>query len=272
VNAYSIRDVERLLGIRRSLILQFVAIGLLEAPAHAGREPRLSFRDLVLLRTATRLLSLRVPIRRLKLVLRRLRADLPRSIALSSVRIDAVGTHVVLRQGSLVWQLDSGQYLLDFDDDERSPAVFDPEPATCGSPLEHWLRTAEGLEASDVRQAERAYREALRCDPSCIAAYVNLGCLLQQSDRNDEALAVYRQAVSVAPSEALLHFNLGIVLEDLRRLDDAATEYSASLSLDPRLADAHFNLARILEEAGQVRRAIRHLATYRKLTAADRPR
>jgi tetratricopeptide (TPR) repeat protein len=57
-----------------------------------------------------------------------------------------------------------------------------------------------------------------------------------------------------------------VLLEDLEREDEAITAYRTALALDPGLADAHFNLARLQEHAGNTKDALRHLLAYRRLT------
>ncbi|HEX2223738.1 MAG TPA: tetratricopeptide repeat protein [Thermoanaerobaculia bacterium] len=61
-------------------------------------------------------------------------------------------------------------------------------------------------------------------------------------------------------------YNLGVVLQDLERLEEAAESYEAALAADPDLADAHYNLAGVYEALGNPRAAFRHLKAYRKLT------
>ncbi len=62
-------------------------------------------------------------------------------------------------------------------------------------------------------------------------------------------------------------FNLGVVLQDLERLEEAAEAYEAALEADPDLADAHYNLAGVYEALGNPKGAFRHLKAYRALIA-----
>lgn len=265
MSSYTLRDVERLLGLSRAVVQGFVAAGFV-APARGVRnELRFTFQDLILLKTAQGLAAVRIPTRRIKQSLTRLRAALPQGLPLSGVRIVAVGDRIVVQQGSKQWLADSGQYLLDFD---RS-ASAGVEPLPRATPQQDgagdWLQRAGALEASDPDAAEAAYRKALQLDPQFLAAYVNLGCLLQARGQAAAAEQVYRQALARFAREPLLHFNLGTALEDLGRLDAAARAYAQALALDAGFADAHYNLARICEARGRTQEAIRHLASYRRL-------
>ena len=249
----------------------FVDAGLVVPERGEKNEPRFSFQDLILLKTAQGLAAARIPARRLKQSLARLRADLPPSLPLSGVRITAVGGRIVVQQGSSQWHADSGQYLLAFDAEagadgvdalprgpERPASVLDDAAAS-------WLARAAELEAFDAEAAEAAYRSAIACDPDRVAAYVNLGCLLQAHHAPGAAEQVYRLALARFPDEALLHFNLGTALEDEHRPRDASVAYEAALARDAGFADAHYNLARIHEAAGEAQAAIRHFGEYRRL-------
>jgi tetratricopeptide (TPR) repeat protein len=272
MSRYTLRDVERLLGLPRAVVTGFVDAGFVAPERGEHNELRFSFQDLILLKTAQGLAAVRIPTRRITQSLARLRAELPPSLPLSGIRISAVGNRIVVQQGSSQWLADSGQYLLDLD---AAPAqaevatlpkeVLPAPPPAAPDSAAHWLQRATGLEAADPDAAQRAYRKAIELDPGCIAAYVNLGCLLQSRGAHAAAERVYLDAIAQAPSEPLLHFNLGIALDDLHRADDAAHAYEQAIALDADFADAHYNLARVHEVRGRRQDAIRHLAQYRRL-------
>jgi tetratricopeptide (TPR) repeat protein len=275
MSSYTFRDVERLLGLPRPVVQGFVEAGFVVPSRGERNELRFSFQDLILLRTAQGLATVKVPPRRIKQALARLRAELPESVPLSGVRIAAVGSRVVVQQGTSQWQADSGQYLLDLDASPASePDAPSPQPhalpylrplAPSDDSAEHWFARAGEWEATDPKGAETAYRNAIDRKPDFLAAYVNLGCMLQARGDAGPAERAYRAAIARLPDEPLLHFNLGTALEDLRRPDEAAQAYQAAIALDPTFADAYFNLARLCEAQGHAQEAIRHLAAYRRL-------
>jgi tetratricopeptide (TPR) repeat protein len=271
MSAYSFRDVERLLGLSRPVVQGFVDAGFVAPHRGERNELRFSFQDLILLKTAQGLATVKVPPRRIKQALTRLRAELPESVPLSGVRISAVGARVVVQQGASQWQADSGQYLLDLGAPSSSIAdVGDVEPlpqpvARGDDSAEHWFVRAGELEASDASGAEAAYRRAIERQRDFLAAYVNLGCMLQAHGQPAPAERAYRDAIDQLPDEPLLHFNLGTALEDLKRTREAALAYEHAIALDPAFADAHYNLARLYEAQGHPQEAIRHLASYRRL-------
>jgi tetratricopeptide (TPR) repeat protein len=89
-----------------------------------------------------------------------------------------------------------------------------------------------------------------------------LGRLLHIAGRLAEAERVYRSADQPDP---LLAFNLAVLLEDLNREREAIQSYREALTLDPEMADAHFNLARLYERARDPKASLRHLLAYRRM-------
>lgn len=266
MSAYTFRDVERVLGLARPVVQGFVDAGFVAPDRGERNELRFSFQDLILLKTAQGLVTLKVPSRRIKQALTRLRAELPESVPLSGVRISAIGAQVVVQQGASQWQADSGQYLLDLETAQGGEVELLPQPVAPGDDsAEDWFLRAGELEASDPVAAEAAYRNAIERQADFLAAYVNLGCMLQALGDPAPAERVYRAAIGHLPDESLLHFNLGTALEDLKRNRDAVFAYEHAIALDPAFADAHYNLARLHEAQGHQQEAIRHLASYRRL-------
>jgi predicted O-linked N-acetylglucosamine transferase (SPINDLY family)/DNA-binding transcriptional MerR regulator len=118
------------------------------------------------------------------------------------------------------------------------------------------------LEDTDPAAARAAYQACLAADEHHLEARLNLGRLLHLDGRLEEAEKIYRSTQS---GEAILSFNLAVLLEDFERESEAMAEYRQALALDPGFADAHFNLARLHERAGHPKEALRHLLAYRRL-------
>jgi tetratricopeptide (TPR) repeat protein len=269
-NTYTIRSIQEMLGLSRGVIAGLIASGFV-APSRGNRnEYRFTFRDIVVLRTAVELQAAEIPPRRILASLRKLRATLPAELPLSGLRITAVGNDVTVREGRSQWQADTGQLVMDFElaPASGSVAFLQRAPARAVSPpadAAAWFRRAEALETNDRRAAEAAYRRVLAIDPMHADAYLNLGALLCESHRSDEAVALYDEALRRKPHEALLHFNRAIALEDRGDAAAALASYHASLRLAPDLADAHYNAARLHQQLGDAKQAVRHFNAYRRL-------
>lgn len=279
IGPYTLRAIEQMLGLPRGVVAALVEAGFVTPTRGPRNEQRFSFRDVVLLRTAHELRAARIPQRRLMQSLRRLRERLPQELPLSGLRIRAVGNDVVVREGGAHWEARSGQLLLDLEvapspagsvaffrvPDEDAPAAAEGTAAGAPTTAQGWFERGQRLEGTDPEQARAAYRRALAIDPRHEHAYVDLGAMLCEAGRCDEALTLYEQALRHCPDSALVHFNRAIALEDNGRLADALEAYRRCLTLDPGCADAHFNAARLHEQLGQAQQALRHYSAYRRL-------
>ena len=263
---FSLRHVQEMLGLSRTVLSGLIAAGFVTPARGPRNQLRFSFQDLMLLRTAHALHAARIPPRKILHSLAKLRASLPETLPITGLRITAVGANVAVRDRDTHWEADSGQLLMDFEVAPRgaSIAFLAPEPLPLDQARAAFERGA-ALEASDAGAAERAYRDALALAPDCVDAYLNLGAMLCERARFDEAVALYDAAVERCPGSALIHFNRAIALEDQQRFEDAVASYERSLQLDATLADAHFNLGRLQERLGDARSALRHFSAYRRL-------
>jgi tetratricopeptide (TPR) repeat protein len=270
---YTARAVAKLLGLTPAQIRAYVRGGFLDPPRGPKGEQRFALPDIVLLRTA-KALEGRLPPRKVRRALARLREQLPSGRPLTGVRITAEGDDVVVRDGGELWEAESGQRLLDFEVSElasrvaplarrAAEAARDAEEELAA---EDWYAIGFDLEPCDPDQARDAYRRALELDPRHADARVNLGRLLHEAGHAAAAEQHYRLALAVRPKDATAAFNLGVALEDLERPAEALEAYERALTADSRNADAHYNAARLCERMERKAAALRHLKAYRALT------
>ena len=272
---YSTRDVAALLGLSASQVRAYVRAGFLAPERGARGELRFTFQDLVLLRTAKALVAARVPARRIRMALQKLRQQLPQGRSLSGVRISADGAHLVVRDGAEVWDPESGQSLLDFDVGELARdaaplarrAVDEAERRHGEEELsaDAWYALGYDLETTSAEAACAAYERALALDPELPDAHLNLGRLLHEAGDLAAAEHHYRDALALRPGDATAAFNLGVALEDAGRLPEASDAYELAIAADPRAADAHHNLAWVYERLGEPQAALRHWKAYKSL-------
>jgi tetratricopeptide (TPR) repeat protein len=266
VNEYSIRDVQRTLGLSRSMILGLVESRYVTPKIGPRRAYRFTFSDLVVMRTAQELIAAKVPARRVSHALKRLRKQLPEDIPFGGLRIRAAGDRIVVQEGAKQWDAGSGQYLLDLSVnlDDRKLCVLPTARPQSGS-AEQWFARACAMEDEGNAGALAAYERAIEADPSFADAYVNLGRLLHLQHRLGEAEAVYRRGMSRCQSDALLRYNLGVLLDEMGRRPAALQVYREALALQEDFADCHYNIALLYEASGHTRAALRHLNAYRRL-------
>lgn len=273
--SYSLREVSALLGLSPAQIRAYASKGFLDPERGPRGELRFGFHDLILLRTAGELTHARIPQRKVRRVLEKLREQLPEGQSLTGVRITADGERVVVRDGSVMWNPESGQSLFDFSVAELAkktqPFLLrnarDARERADEVSADDWYDLACELEITSRDEAVDAYERALKADPAHADAHVNLGRLLHEEGAPAAAETHYRAALAAQPDHETAAFNLGVALEDLGRIDEAVAAYQRALALDPDNADAHFNLAGIYERRGEKQAALRHLKAYRAKAA-----
>jgi serine/threonine-protein kinase len=91
-------------------------------------------------------------------------------------------------------------------------------------------------------EAVPALREAVRLRPEMALARSRLGLALHRLGDWDEAAVQLREAVKREPGLAAAHNNLGLALLERNELDQAETELGEAVRLQPDLAAAHFSL------------------------------
>ncbi|CAB3797923.1 hypothetical protein LMG28138_04347 [Pararobbsia alpina] len=267
-----------MLGVSTYVVRRLVAAGFVRPRlGRNARDPRFSFGDIAMLRTAHSLREAGVPPGKIVRALQRMRDQWVADAPLTAMRVTAVGREVAVRRHDQAWLAESGQLLFEF---EPKPAYASPVTSInrmltgAGGTIAQtepddattFFRRGVDLERKgDPYAAERAYRAAIAAASDHIDAALNLGCLLCDGARYVEAAQIYRLTIERAPDQPVLHYNLGVALEDGGDVRGALAAYDACLSLSPDFADAHFNAARLHEQLGDVTRAIRHFNTYRAL-------
>jgi tetratricopeptide (TPR) repeat protein len=259
---YSLADLKRLFGLPPTLIRELSQAGFITQSASRGKT-RYTFQDLLVLRVAGALKAAKISSPKIAAALAQIRAVLPTGQLLPSIALAASGKDLAVREGSREWEA-SGQYALPLVTNPRATEVAQlrrPAEVSAASVAHAHYSRGHMLEETDVAAARAAYLAALNVQEDHLEARINLGRLLHLDGQLKAAEKLYRQAKT---SSALLSFNLAILLEDLEREDEAVAAYREALAQDPLLHDAHFNLSRLHEKANRPRDALRHLLAYRR--------
>ena len=278
MKGYTTREVADVLGLPTSRILSWTRSGLLTPQRNSRGAFLFSFQDLVLLRTARDLLAQDVPARRVREALEALREQLPVGRPLSAVQVSAVGDRILVQEDDAVWEPNSGQLQIDFDvadvAERAEPvarraldarATLDAGAIPDSMSADDWFNTALDLEAVTNDEAISAYQKALALEADHADAHLNLGRLLHEGGRVQEAESHYRSATDADPESGRAFYNLGVALDDQGLRSGAIEAYEVALRLDADLAVAHFNLSRLFEAEDRRPDAIRHLAEYKRL-------
>jgi serine/threonine-protein kinase len=112
-----------------------------------------------------------------------------------------------------------------------------------------WVETQSRYERPE--EALRFLSAALSARPSSSAAHDNLGIVLHNQGKLDEAIAEYRTAIRLKPDDTDAHNNLGNELTNQGKLDEAIAEYRTAIRLKPDFAEPHTGLGGALQELGR---------------------
>ena len=111
----------------------------------------------------------------------------------------------------------------------------------------------------DVAAAEQAYRKAIAWEKYDVESreqpYVNLGNLLAEQGRNQEAAELLEKAVALAPNSSYCHLILGVLYRKVDKLDAARRELIRATALDPQNPVVHYQLGRVYKDAKELDRA-----------------
>jgi tetratricopeptide (TPR) repeat protein len=148
-------------------------------------------------------------------------------------------------------------------------------------------------------QAEKAFREALRLDPTCWPARHGLARILGDLGRHEEAIAFLREIARDQPDAAFVwaelglnalrmgkpseaipliekyltlegghpwgHAHLGRALADLGETDRAEASLRKAVEIEPRMALARLWLGQLLIKSGRREEGERHLKIFRTI-------
>jgi len=93
---------------------------------------------------------------------------------------------------------------------------------------------------------ETLWRTTLARNPGCWMAYNNLGVLLRDQGRVEEAVELYHKSVEINPNNSEAQFNLGTALAARGRFDEAIKNFRMAIQINPNFSEALNNLAWVL--------------------------
>jgi serine/threonine-protein kinase len=121
-----------------------------------------------------------------------------------------------------------------------------------------WLRHEQATALHHLgrdRDAEAAYRTAIRLQPNLPEFHIGLGVALYSQGRMKEAELAFRQAIQFRHDYAIGHLNLGTALHNLGRFKEAETAFRQAIDLQPDFHRAHGNLGTVLTSQNRFKEA-----------------
>jgi serine/threonine protein kinase/tetratricopeptide (TPR) repeat protein len=116
---------------------------------------------------------------------------------------------------------------------------------------------------ADLGGAARFLTAAVALRPDSPGAYLNLGLVLADQGKTDEAIAAYRRALALDPTYAMAYVCLGVALMKQGKSEEALTDLGRAVQLAPQLPEARYQRGRAYEFLGRWEEAI---ADYSEVT------
>ncbi len=126
-------------------------------------------------------------------------------------------------------------------------------------------------ELNDREKARAAFEAAIEwqgATPADAQPFLNLGTLLADSGKPEQAIAPLGKAMLIAPSNPSVHEELGKVYLAMNRLSEAQSELEKAIALSPDTSALHYKLGQILRKEGQGERAQQEFAICERLNGA----
>jgi tetratricopeptide (TPR) repeat protein len=263
VSSFSTRAAARILAVSPDRIRYWVRRRLVQPAAKHGRRYRFVFNDLLLMRMAKELLPSRRHLQSLQECVERMRKTTEPSRPLSSVRLENDAGLILVRQGDVIFEAESGQLRLAF---KAAPALGKLEegfgPARVRARFEEAKRIAE----EDPFRALTLYSDLLGREPRNFELHLRMAALLEHEGDLAGALRHLVGAAVLMPANGEVHLRLGLLYRKRGNDDEALQSFIRAIECDPVSVTAHRNLAELYEKLGRKRDAMRHLSTVNRLS------
>ncbi len=118
-------------------------------------------------------------------------------------------------------------------------------------------------------EAQEQYRNALKHEPTNLAALLGYARLKDRLGQPEIALQLYLKAGKAHPNDPSAHNNLALLHARQGRLDDAVISLRKAIRLQPRGAKYRNNIATVLVETGRAEEALAHLRAVHREPVAN---
>ena len=260
---YSTRAAARILAVSPDRIRYWVKQRLVRPAANRGRRYRFGFSDLLLMRTAKELLAGRRHLHSFRRCVEKVRELIEPSKPLTSVRIEHDDEIILVRQGDIIFEAQSGQLRLPLDGPQIVGRVEERfGPARVRARFEEARRIAE----NDPFRALTLYSDLLGREPRNFELHTRMAALLESKSDLAGALRHLLGAAVLVPANAEVHHRLGVLYRKRDEDENALQSFLRAIECDPVSVESHRNLAELYEKLGRKREAMRHLSTLHRLS------
>ncbi len=120
-------------------------------------------------------------------------------------------------------------------------------------------------DAGDFAQAETLYLKAIELDPGYCDAMDNLGQLLREQNRIDEAINWYQKSLKILPTNRVALQNLALAYNLQGETDKALEQYQTLAEVAPDDPEGYYGLGTVYYNLNQFEKAIPYFEAAEKL-------
>jgi tetratricopeptide (TPR) repeat protein len=180
----------------------------------------------------------------------------------TSLRLENDDGRIIVRDGMVAFEAESGQLLLRFETTAPAGQIDDRfGPARVRARFEEAKRLAE----TDPLRSLMWYSDLLGREPRNFELHMRMAALLEREDDLAASLRHLLGAALVAPANAEVHLRLGLLYRRREEPEQALQSLLRAVECDPLSLEAHRNLAELYERLGRKREALRHLSKVHRL-------
>jgi tetratricopeptide (TPR) repeat protein len=117
----------------------------------------------------------------------------------------------------------------------------------------------------DFVKAEELYLKAIELDPEFCDAMDNLGQLLREQNKVDEAISWYQKSLQIVPDNPVAIQNLALAYHLQGKNDEALEEYKKLTEVAPDNPEGYYGLGNVYFNLDQPEKAIPYFETAEKL-------
>jgi len=125
------------------------------------------------------------------------------------------------------------------------------------------------MEKGQYEQAIEHWRKVLEIAPRAANIHSGIARALMGLNRHAEAIEELQKEIKVSPRSSFSWFLLGQEHLQLKEYEKAKASYEKAITLEPDLTNAYYGLFTVCSRLGQRAEAKQHIATFKKLKAAD---
>jgi tetratricopeptide (TPR) repeat protein len=128
------------------------------------------------------------------------------------------------------------------------------------NPWGYYMLGLSAWKKGDHESAEEAFERSLELDPRHVKSRLNLGRVLLDTERPEDALTQIEEALAIDPESSVAYRLKGRALHQLGKWDEAVDAYRRAITIDNEDAWSMNNMGLILIEQGKFSEALPPLA------------